>query len=136
MSTTTLVQTRSHFARAILLVLVCSAATSHANDSVRERFGLSAGPYYVRNASETVALSPAAAPIAAAINFTRDLGLEDSAPSFRIDSYYRLGERHRLDVAWHHVERGGRATVNGNFSWDGLEYSAGWTLESRATNET
>lgn len=120
----------------MLLALSCSAAASHAEDSVRDRFGLSAGPYYVRNASETVALSPAAAPIAAAINFTRDLGLEDSAPSFRVDGFYRFGERHRLDVAWYHIERGGTATVNGSFTWDGLEYSAGWTLESRATNET
>jgi len=119
-----------------LAMLMALPGAAGADDALPDRFAMSAGAYYVRNSATTLAFSPKGIPLAAGINLSRDLGLEESDGSYRIDGYYRFGERHRLDFAWYRVDRTGSATISDGFEWDGQEYFAGWTIGSRASNET
>jgi hypothetical protein len=109
---------------------------AYADDGLPDRLVISAGPYYVRNSSTTAAYSPAGVPLSVAVNFNRDLGLDESDGSYRIDGYYRFAEKHRLDFAWYRVNRTGTATIREDFSWNDQDYFAGWTVESRSKNQT
>jgi hypothetical protein len=118
------------------MALTLWSVSSHAQDAYPDTLSFSAGGYYVMRSSTTIAYSPEGIPISAGVNLNRELGLDESDSSFRVDGYYRFNPRHRIDAAWYRVERTGTRTAGRDFSWNGQDYSAGWTLESLVGNET
>ena len=120
----------------LLLTLASLPVIVKADDKPPDRFAFSAGPYYVGNSSTTVAYSPEGVPARIGVNFNRDLGLQESAGSFRIDGAYHYKKRHSINMAWYRVERTGSAILNQDISWDGQEYLTGWEIGSTATTET
>jgi hypothetical protein len=119
-----------------LIAFTLWSMPSYAQDDYPDTLGFTAGSYYVLRSSTTVAYSPGDIPVSAGINLNRDLGLEQSDSSFRVDGYYRFNPKHRIDAAWYRVERTGSHTTSQDFSWNGQEYSAGWTVDSVSGNET
>jgi len=119
-----------------LMVLVLWPMSSYAQDAFPDTLAFSAGGYYVMRSSSTIAYSPDGVPISAGVNLNRELGLDESDSSFRVDGYYRFNPRHRIDAAWYRVERTGSHTTSRDFSWNGQTYAAGWTIDSLVGNET
>ena len=119
-----------------LMALVLWPMSSYAQENYPDTLAFSVGGYYVMRSSTSIAYSPEGIPISAGVNLNRELGLDESDSSFRVDGYYRFNPRHRIDASWYRIERTGTRTANRDFSWNGQDYSAGWTLESLAGNET
>ena len=64
------------------------------------------------------------------ISFDDDLGGEDSATIPRIDGYYRLNDRHRIDFSSFDIDRSGMKTLSVNLSIGDENYIVNDTIVS------
>ena len=70
------------------------------------------------------------------IDFTKDLGENDSVNTFWVDGTWRVGRRHQLKLAFTRSSQTGTDhTLQRDFSWGGETYSAGLTANSSTSSD-
>jgi len=70
------------------------------------------------------------------INFEKDLGGEGSENAPRIDAYYRFNDKHRIDFEWFEVNRAGSRILDIDFTYEGVDYNVGGTVDSTLDSRT
>lgn len=69
------------------------------------------GAYYLRSARTQVLIESLSNPLAATVNFQRELGLESRTTAARVRFAYQFNARHRLDLSYFSVEREGEKPI-------------------------
>jgi len=127
-------RSRRHYTVMIAVVTTLFAApiVDVAAEDRPDRLGISLGPFRVDSIDVTAAAVPTGRviPAGAVINLNRNLGVEDSDDSFRLDGYYRFAKRHRIDWSYYRIKVAGERTIQEGFEWDGQQYEAGMRIAS------
>jgi hypothetical protein len=118
-------------AMALLSPPVFAQAAAATWNGLPDRFQIDTG--YFRLSADTVLRYDGPAGGSGEVSFENDLGIDQRANTFWVDSTWRVGRRHQLKLAFTRYSRD-RAdyTLQREFTWGGQTYSAGLT----ATSET
>lgn len=117
----------------ILLLLAISAApaTAAAEDlAFPERFTLRVASYSVRGADTDLTVLSSQF-TGSGFNFASDLGGEEDVDIPRIDGFYRINERHRLEFGALQIDRDGRGRLQIDIDIGDESYSVGDEVVSR-----
>lgn len=95
-----------------ILALGSSWASAQKGANIEtDRFAIQLGALYLWDAETDIAVRSPATPLGAAINFERDLNLEESVTIPRISGYFRFTPHHRVDFSWYQLEREGSRII-------------------------
>jgi hypothetical protein len=92
------------------------------------RFGLSLGGY-AQIFSTRASLSSDYGS-GSEVDLEEDSGLPRRRQNFRLEGYYRLGQRHRLDFGFYYWTRGASRTLDTTIEWGDVSYDVGATLST------
>lgn len=92
------------------------------------RFGLSLGGYF-QLFNTSAGLSSDTNP-GAEIDLENESGLPRRRQNLRLEGYYRLGQRHRLDFGTYFWTRSASRTLDTSIEWDDVIYDVGATLST------
>lgn len=92
-----------------------------------EKFAFRLASYYIENADTTIAVLTDIG-LGTAVDFKQDLGGEDRQTVPRIDLFYRINDRHRLEFSYFSYQRDGRKLLQIDIKWEPFEFSIGETL--------
>lgn len=106
-------------ASATLLFSGVSAAAAGTDDV--ERFSVSLGVFLTDRDTKTQ-LDGETPGSGTDVDLEEDLGLKKSDSVFRIDGYFRINEKHRVDFSAFDLSRTGTKQIEEEFVWDGTIY--------------
>ena len=96
-----------------------------------ETFMLRLSSYSVDNVETDVSVnSTLGVGVGTNIDYSRDLGGDDSATVLRLDMYYRFNPRHRIDFSQYRVQRSGERTLEIEIDFEDERYEIGERLSS------
>ncbi|UCB55820.1 MAG: hypothetical protein JSW45_04640 [Thiotrichales bacterium] len=100
---------------AVSAIPVLSAGTAYAEEepvvAFPDEWMFRLGAYVVDDAKTTVSINSDLGGLGTVIDYSRDLGGEDSDTIPRIDAYYRFNPRHRIDFTSFTIDRKGERTI-------------------------
>jgi hypothetical protein len=109
-----------------------------ADAAEEDPYNLSLGAYFVTRTNGTIRLDATAGivTIGTSIDWERDLGGETSMTVPRIDGYYRFAPKHRIDVSWYKIDRGGQILTQRGIDFGDVSFPAGTAVNSKLDTET
>ena len=108
-----------------------ASAGDDARVAFPEKFMLRLSSYSLQNAETGVSVnSKNGTGIGTNIDFSRDLGGDDSVTVPRLDMYYRFNPRHRIDFGTYTVKRSGERTLNIEIEFEDEIYAIGERIDS------
>jgi len=129
------------FSLTILLCLVClviQAPSTHAKEikSFEETKAKISIGYFLPRMDTEFRLDPAnpALPPGDLINGENDLGLDRDLSLARLDGYYRLGRKHRVQFGYFTFERNAQKVISKDITFGDRTYSLNALLESNVKN--
>ena len=103
----------------LFLFLLSTNAIADSHDD--ERFSVSLGAFFTDRDTDT--RLDATATTGTDINFERDLALDSSDTVFRLDGYYRFGQKHRIDVSVFDLSRTASTPINRDIQYGDTLFS-------------
>ena len=101
------------------------------NVAFPETFMLRLSSYSVDNVETDISVnSTRGTGVGTNIDYSRDLGGDDSANVPRLDMYYRFNPRHRIDFSQYRVERSGERTLDIEIDFEDEHYEIGERINS------
>ncbi|MDX2410716.1 MAG: hypothetical protein QNK16_01655 [Woeseiaceae bacterium] len=94
-----------------------------------DRFGFSLGIFFTDR--DTDARLDSAADPGTPTDFEKDLGLDSSDNVFRLDGYYRFGERHRVDFSIFDLSRNSTKQIERDIQWGDRLYTIDTQINSQ-----
>ena len=97
------------------ITLLCSlsyTAVAADKEPIRERWAVSAGGFFIRNADTTIQLNALDGRIGTTIDFGDDLGLESGNNTFKLDGYWRINNHHALRADYYKINRSGQRNID------------------------
>lgn len=106
-----------HFCMA---TVVLTASFSHAKAEATdiEKFGLSIGVFVTDRDSKTRFDAQGISMNDRDVDVESDLGLDTSDAVFRLDGYYRINQKHRIDFSWFDLSRTGSKQIQRDINWN------------------
>ena len=101
-----------------------STAFAEREDVKYDKFNLRLGTYFIGN-TETELRYDTDKLLGTTLNSSRDLGMNDSLQTFRVDGYYRFNKQHSVDFAWYHIGRNGGRIIDHEVDWGDITYVSG-----------
>jgi hypothetical protein len=135
----TILRIAAAWAAAVLASMAPPALAADGVTTIEEDpYYLSLGAYFVYNTNATLRLDRTAglATIGTSLNWERDLGGETSMTVPRIDGYYRFAPKHRVDLSWYKIERGGQIVTQRGIDFGDASFPAGTPITSAFDTET
>ncbi|HEY8371046.1 MAG TPA: hypothetical protein VIM86_17225 [Thermodesulfobacteriota bacterium] len=116
-------------AAALTAVLV---APAHAapNSRYPDRFSLRVAGFFVRDNDVELRIDSQRSGLGTTISANQLLGMPQDDDVLRVDGYFRLASRHRIDFAWYRVEFEGTRTLQENIRVGDSTFSIDETIES------
>ena len=122
---------------AILAALVAGALGSQTSLAAsaepikfgEERFKISAGGFFTGLSSD-MTLDIMADGENKTIDVEDDLGVNSSTNTFRLDAFWRVGPRHRINIGYYTLDRTGVNLLERDIEWEGVVYPIGVSVES------
>ncbi len=99
-----------------------AAQADEPSENYPDRFMLRGGMFYFSKLRTTASADSKIAPVGATIDFNRTLGLDTSAFSGRVDSYYRFNDYHAIGASWYRFQTSGSRMIDKQVEWDGVTY--------------
>jgi hypothetical protein len=99
-----------------------AAQPEEPSESYPDRFMLRGGMFYFSKLRTKASADSKVAPVGATIDFNRTLGLDTSAFSGRVDSYYRFNDYHAIGASWYRFQTSGSRMIDKQVEWDGVTY--------------
>ncbi len=94
------------------------------------------GGFFVKSTDTRILLESKTNPLAATINFQRELGLDDQATVGRLRFAYQFAPRHRLDLSYFSIERDGqRAIIDKEIEFGDITIPVGASVDSHFDTE-
>lgn len=117
--------------KSVLLLAVFGylAAPAAADVPDGDRFSVSLGVFVTDR--DTNARFDSAADSGTPIDLETDLGLDRSDTVFRIDGYFRFGERHRADFSVFDLSRNSSKQIDRDIEWGDTLYSIDTVIEAK-----
>ena len=108
-------------APSILLMLSAAPTYADGSDGIDDKFSVSIGAFFTDR--DTVTRLDGDVPDSGTdVDLESTLGFDKSDTVFRIDGYYRIAEKHRVDFSWFDLSRKGSKQIDEDFEWDGEIY--------------
>jgi hypothetical protein len=111
------------------LSAVAYTPTAAAQSADFDRFSVSLGLFVTSRDSKT-RLDGQNPGSGTEIDLESDLGLDKSDSAFRLDSYFRFNEEHRLDFSYFDLSRGASKRLEREIEWDGTVYPLDVTVSA------
>ncbi len=112
----------------ILISLCVIASQASAQSLAGDRFSLSLGVFLTNRDTEVRFDSPLGD--GTNTDFESDLGLDSSDTVFRVDGYYRIGERHRVDFSVFDLSRKNSKQIQKDILWGDTLYTIDTVVEA------
>ena len=113
----------------LVVFLLASPSITHAQSANDEKFSLSLGVFLTDRDSSTT-LDGSANDPGTDVDLEADLGLSRSDSVFRIDGYYNINEKHRIDFSWFDLSRTASKQIERNIEWNGTLYPIDTSVNS------
>ena len=110
-----------------LFVVLSLTASSDVVAKEDHKFSMSLGLFVTDRHSDTrigIAGNPSGTPV----DLEKDLGLDRSDSVFRIDSYYKFSDKHRIDVSAFDLSRSSNKVIDTEIDWNGTIYPINTTV--------
>ena len=119
-----------------LLFLVVFSNTFAADHILKEQFGVNAGYFYV-DADTQVKLDGTKSGLdGTELNLNNDLGMDSSISTVRLDAFWRITPKHRIDFSWYDIDQSGSSSVSDTINILGFSIPVGAGLQSEIQIET
>ena len=113
------------------LCSLSSPAVAADDEPVRQRWGVSAGTFFIRNAETTVRLDAANGLIGTTIDFKEDVGLDGSDNTGKLGGYYRFNNHHSIQADWYNIDREGQRNINIDINFGDQFFQANADVNSK-----
>lgn len=110
------------------------AAENPFERGVEDRFGISVGAFIV-TLNTGIRLDAADGSTGTDIDLDKDLGFETGRTTGRIDAYWRLAPRHRIDLSAFLLRRTADRELSREIVWGDVTYDVGARISARAQND-
>ena len=94
-----------------------------------DKFKLSAGGFFT-DFSSSLRIDATEGDQSADIDVEEDLGLNSTTETFRLEGYWRVGPRHRINAAWYKLNRNGVTEISTDIEWGDLTFPVGVTIDT------
>jgi hypothetical protein len=94
-----------------------------------DKFKISGG-FFLTGFSTSLEVGSTIKDVNKIIDVENDLGLTSSTNSARVEAYWRLGPRHRLQLGWFSLDRSGARVLDTEVEWEDANYPIGSAVES------
>ena len=120
----------THHRLFIIAVAILFAPLSMAETRELEKFSISVGLFVTDRDSKTRLDAQGSGMDGTEIDVEGELGLDTSDSVFRLDSYYNINEKHRIDFSWFDLSRTGSKQTQRDINWKDTFYPSGTVLNS------
>ena len=114
--------------RIFSLLLILLSANAIAGSHHDERFSVSLGAFFTDRDTDT--RLDATATRGTDINFEKDLALDSSDTVFRLDGYYRFGDKHRVDFSVFDLSRTASTPINRDIQYGDTMFSINTVVDT------
>jgi len=113
--------------QALIVVCCCPSGVLLADEVGADKWGFSLGAFLTDQDMKTD-FQVGGATAGRGIDFEEDLGLDESLSVFRLDAFYRIADRHRLDFSIFDLSRSANITLSREIEWQDTIYPLSATL--------
>lgn len=110
-----------------LFAVLSLTASAHVAAKEDHKFSVSLG-LFVTDRQSVTRIGIVGDPSGTPVDLEKDLGLDRSDSVFRIDSYYKFSDKHRIDVSAFDLSRSSNKVIDTEIDWNGTIYPINTTV--------
>ncbi len=101
-----------------------------------DRLTVKVGGFAARSIDTTIRLDRQKGILGTSIDTSRDLDLDDTDLTPRVDGYFRFNDRHRIEYTWFKIERDGENVIGRQIDFGNVTFPIGTNISSDFKTET